>query len=304
MIDNKASITALVTAYGRIYHSINELPKIFDDFLGKELMTKEEYESISEKLAASIKFFLPDEAKSISDKEIALKEVVQKQIAPITLSRSRYTEDMLRLSIKLGVRQYVILGAGFDTFAFRNSDLLKYVDVFEVDHPATQELKLEKIRKAGWKVPERLHFIPIDFSKNNLIDSIKKSTFDTNKLTFYSWLGVTYYLEKEEILNSLIDIGNISPKGSSIVFDYADCNIFNSKKTTRRVQNLIYSVDKSGEPMKSCYSSDELISVLEKANFRLYEHLIPSEIEERYFKGRNDDYHAFENINFALAVKE
>lgn len=304
MKNNEASITALVTAYGRIYHSINESPKIFDDFLGRELMTKEEYESISHKLAESIKFFLPEEAKIITNKELALKTVIQKQIAPITLSRSRYAEDMLELFIKYGVRQYIILGAGFDTFAFRNSDLLRYVDVFEVDHPATQELKLEKIKKAGWEIPERLHFISVDFSKDNLIDEIKKSVFDTNKLTFYSWLGVTYYLSKEEILKTLTDIGAISLKGSSIVFDYADCNLFDNKKTTRRVQKLIHSVDKSGEPMKSCYSFEELISVLEKASFHLYEHLIPSEIEERYFKGRNDDYHAFENINFALSIKE
>lgn len=304
MKSNEASITALVTAYARMYHSINESPKIFDDFLGKGLMTKEEYEGIGSKLAESISLFFPEEGKIIADKELALKEVIQKQIAPITLSRSRYAEDMLELSIKHGVRQYVILGAGFDTFAFRNNDLLKYIDVFEIDHPATQKLKLEKIKKAGWEKPERLHFISVDFSKNNLIAEIKKSFFDTNKLTFYSWLGVTYYLSKEEILNTLSDIGTISLKGSSIVFDYADCNLFDNKKTTRRVQNLIYSVDKSGEPMKSCYSCDELISVLEKANFRLYEHLIPSEIEERYFKGRNDSYHAFENINFALAVKE
>jgi methyltransferase (TIGR00027 family) len=304
MENNKASMTALITAYGRIYHSINESPKIFDDFLGKELMTKEEYEHIGDKLAKSIKFFLPEEAEIITDKELALKAVVQKQIAPITLSRSRYTEEMLELSIELGVRQYVILGAGFDTFAFRNSNLLKYVDVFEIDHPATQELKLEKIKKARWEIPERLHFISVDFSKNNLIEVIKKSAFDTNKLTFYSWLGVTYYLEKEEILNTLKDIENISPKGSSIVFDYADCDLFNNKKTPKRVQNLIHSVEKSGEPMKSCYSCNELNSILEKTNFQLYEHLTPLEIEERYFKGRSDDYHAFENINFALAVKE
>lgn len=303
MKNNKASITALITAYGRMYHAINESPKIFDDFLGKELITKEEYEIIGDVLAESIKFFLPDKSEICADKESALKAVIQNQIAPITLSRSRYTEDMLKLFIKDGVEQYVILGAGFDTFGFRNRELLKYIDVFELDHPATQKLKLEKIRRAGLEIPERLHFISVDFSNNNFIDEIKKSTFDSNKLTFYSWLGVTYYLEKEEILNTLTDIWKISPKGSYIVFDYADCNMFNNKKTTRRVQNIIHAVSQSGEPMKSCYSYNELVSVLERTGFQLYEHLTPLEIEDRYFKGRSDDYHAFENINFALALK-
>ena len=304
MENNKASFTALMTAYGRAYHSINESPKIFDDFLVKQLITEEEYEGISNNLAGSINFFAPDKAQSCNDKESALKIVIQNQIAPISLSRSRYTEDMLKLSIKLGVKQYVILGAGFDTFAFRNTELLNYIDVFELDHPATQKLKLNRIKMAGWEIPKNLHFISVDFSKNNFIETIKNSTFDTNKLSFYSWLGVTYYLGRNEILDTLKSIGNISSKGSSVVFDYPDCNIFDTNKTTRRVQNMIHAAIQSGEPMKSCYSNTELVSDLEEAGFQLYEHLTPIEIEERYFKGRSDDYRAFENVNFALVVKE
>lgn len=304
MDKNKASITALITAYGRAYHSINELPKIFDDFLAKQLITEEEYESISNNLAGSINFSVPDKAELCKDKESSLKMVIQNQIAPISLSRSRYTEDMLKLSIKLGVKQYVILGAGFDTFAFRNTELLTGIDVFELDHPATQELKLKRIKMAGWEIPKNLHFVPVDFSKSNFIEEIKKSPFDMNELSFYSWLGVTYYLSRDEILNTLRGIASISPKGSSVVFDYPDCNIFDTEKTTRRVQNMIHAAVQCGEPMKSCYSYIELVSDLEKAGFQLYEHLTPLEIEERYFKGRNDEYHAFENVNFALAVKE
>ena len=251
MEKDKASITALITAYGRVYHSINESPKIFDDFLGRELITKEEYEGIGNTLAEGINFVLPDKSALCKDKESALKMVIQNQIAPITLSRSRYTEDMLKLSIQLGVKQYVILGAGFDTFAFRNSELLKHIDIFELDHHATQEMKLNRIKSAGWEIPQNLHFIPVDFSKNNFMESIKNSTFDTNKLTFYSWLGVTYYLSKDEILNTLKGIADISPKGSSVIFDYADCNIFDDKKTTRRVQNMIHSAKQCGEAMKS-----------------------------------------------------
>ena len=165
-------------------------------------------------------------------------------------------------------------------------------------------MKLNRIKSAGWEIPRNLHFISVDFSKNNFIEEIKQSNFDKNKLTFYSWLGVTYYLRKDEILSTLKGIADISPKGSSVIFDYADCNIFDDKKTTRRVQNMIHSARQCGEPMKSCYSYNELVSDLEKTGFQLYEHLTPLEIEERYFKERSDDYHAFENINFALALKE
>lgn len=304
MKDNKGSITALITAFGRAYHSKNDELKVFDDFLVKQLITEEEYENISNNLAGGIGFFVPDKAKVCKDKESALKIVIQNQIAPISLSRSRYTEDMLKLAVRFGVKQYIILGAGFDTFAFRNKELLDHIDVFELDHPATQELKLKRIKMARWEIPKNLHFIPVDFSKGNFIEQMEKSTFDKNKLSFYSWLGVTYYLSKDEIVNTLKHISNVSPKGSSVIFDYADHNIFDIEKTTRRVQNMIHAASQSGEPMKSCYSYRELVSHLEKTGFQLYEHLTPSEIGQNYFKGRDDDYTAFENINFALAVKE
>lgn len=87
-------------------------------------------------MAGGIGFVAPDKAKTCKDKEAALRIVVQNQIAPISLSRSRYTEDMLKLAVRLGVKQYIILGAGFDTFAFRNKELLDHIDVFELDHPA------------------------------------------------------------------------------------------------------------------------------------------------------------------------
>ena len=303
MGNKTASVTALITAYGRAYHSMNESPKIFDDFLAQQLITKEEHENISNNLAGSINFFVPEKAELCKNKEEALKIVIQNQIAPISLSRSRYSEEMLEIAVKLGVKQYVILGAGFDTFAFRNTELLSSIQVFELDLPATQELKLNRIKMAGWKIPSNLHFIPVDFSENNFIEAIKKSPFDTKELSFYSWLGVTYYLSRDKIVNTLRDISYISPKGSSVVFDYPDCNIFDVAKTTRRVQNMIHAANQSGEPMKSNYSYSELVSDLENTNFQLYEHLSPLEIQQNYFEGRNDDYHAFENVNFALVVK-
>jgi O-methyltransferase involved in polyketide biosynthesis len=91
-----------------VYHSINESPQIFDDFLAKQLITEEEYESIGTKLADGVNFFVPDKAALCKEKESAIRMVVQNQIAPISLPRSKYTEDMLINSIKLGVKQYVL----------------------------------------------------------------------------------------------------------------------------------------------------------------------------------------------------
>lgn len=303
MENNRSSVTALITAYGRAYHSLNDAPKIFDDFLARELITDLEYEDIGNNLAKGANFFIPDKAALCTDRESALKLVIQNQIAPISLSRSRYAEDMLKLAIKLGVKQYVILGSGFDTFAFRDKALLNQLRVFELDHPPTQQLKLSRIKSAGWEIPQNLSFVPIDFSKDSLAEALKNCGYDETQLSFFSWLGVTYYLSKDDIQKTLKDLSVLCPKGSSIVFDYADSDLFDASKTTRRVQNMLHAAAFNNEPMKSCYSEPELISDLEKANFQLYEHLTPSEIERSYFLGRTDDFHAFENINFALAVK-
>lgn len=302
MKNNKESMTAIVSAFGRAYHSMYEDPKIFDDFLANQMLTKEEFENISKHMAEGINFFNPDEAHLYSGQDSALNWVMQSQIAPTPLARSRYAEDMLENAIKLGVKQYIILGAGLDTFAFRKPALLNHIKVFEVDHPATQALKLDRIKKLGWNINPSLNFIPVDFSEDNFAKNILESEYDPSELSFFSWLGVTYYLTKDEILNTLKSIVNISPKGSSVVFDYPDNNIFNPNKTTKRVRNMVELARSSGEPMKSGFEYHELESNLEEAGLLIYEHLTPDDIENMFFKKRKDNYHAFENINYALAV--
>ena len=200
----------------------------------------------------------------------------------------------------IGAKQYVILGAGMDTFAFRNTDLLNKIHVFEVDHPVTQQFKISRIKKAGWNIPNNLHFVAVDFTSDNIAEELKKIGFDYSKRTFFSWLGITYYLTKENIFEVLMLISSISVKGKSIFFDYADEDLFCSR--VKRVQNMVAMAQSSGESMKSCYNYSELEAILEKVNLLIYEHLTPKDIEVRYFQNRNDYLHAFENINYALAV--
>jgi len=299
---NKASLTAIVSAFGRAYHSLNDEPKIFNDYLAGKMITDEEFKNISKNMIEGIKFFNPEDEDIYKNEESMLKWIVQTQISPTPLARSRYTEDMLENAIKMGVKQYVILGAGFDTFAFRKPELLKKIKVFEIDHPATQELKLKRIKDLGWEISPSLKFVPVDFSKDDLKEALLSSGFDLNGLSFFSWLGVTYYLSREKIINMFKSIYSITCKGSSLVFDYPDKDIFNSKRTTSRVQAMAKMAEAAGEPMKTAYEYSELESDLDKAGLLIYEHLTPKDIEERYFKGRDDYYHSFENVNYTLAV--
>lgn len=302
MKKSKSSMTAIVAAFGRAYHSLYEEPRIFNDFLARQLISDDEFSSISKHMAEGIKFFNPKKAHLYPDEESALKWVIQTQIAPTPLARSRYTEDILEDAIRSGVKQYVILGAGFDTIAFRKPELLSGIKVFEIDHPATQQSKEKRIKELGWKLCDNIKYVSVDFSSDNFKKSLLDAEYNPNELSFFSWLGVTYYLSRKEINNMLKDITSIAPKGSLLVFDYADEDIFYPEKTSARAQNMVGMAKMAGEPMKTGYKYSELESDLEKAGLSISEHLLPVDIEERYFKGRTDYYHAFENINYTYAI--
>jgi len=297
MENNQSSMTSLVCLFGRAYHSLYDNPKIFDDFLARNLLTDEEFTQISGYLAGGIKFFDPENADAFLSPQAALKWVVQTQIAPLLLTRARYCEDKLTNELALGIEQYVILGAGMDTFAFRNPELLESISVFEVDYPATQQNKLDRIKVAKWRIPNNLHFVPIDFTASKLIDRLKLTTFDYSKRTYLSWLGVTQYLSQENMLQILKEIISIIPKGSSIVFDYANDKSHSSEQS-RKISAMAQA---AGEPMKSCYGFEELESALKQIGWSIYEHLTPQELEEKYFQDREDYYHAAENTNLIHA---
>jgi methyltransferase (TIGR00027 family) len=114
-------------------------------------------------------------------------------------------EDTLEKVAGLGVIQYVILVAGLDTFEFRQHEMMKHLEVFEVGNPATQEFKLHRLAELGWEHPAKLHFIPIDFTKEILVtERISSSSYDSKAKSFFSWLGVVSYLTQEEMFAILV----------------------------------------------------------------------------------------------------
>jgi methyltransferase (TIGR00027 family) len=300
MNENQVSLTALLTAYVRAYHARNDQPRIFDDFLAYNLFTEEEFKNLGHNLAESLNFFNPERAASCPDQATALACVIQTMMSP-TLSRSRYTEDTLESAIKSGVQQYVILGSGMDTFAFRRPELLKQIHVFEVDHPATQYYKLNRLKELGWELPPQLHYVPVDFTKDNLMTALKQSSY-TQALSFFSWLGVSLYLTREVVFDTLRTIANLAPKGSTIVFDYIDNDAFSPEKSTKRVQLVQEIVQRVGEPMKAGLNPSTLADDLKSLGWLLMENLNPSDLEKRYFQGRVDEYHAFDYIHYAQAM--
>lgn len=204
-------------------------------------------------------------------------------------------------AISNGVEQFIILGAGLDTFAFRKPKLVEKLQVFELDHPATQEYKRNRLKELGWEISDRLHFVPVDFSKDNLSDVIGNSGFDSRKTSFFSWLGVTYYLECRHVLSTLKTIADISAPGSIIIYDYLDLDAFDTDKVSQRVKLMQDVVKRAGEPMLTGFDPVKLQEQLLCVGLQLMEDLAPADIQEAYFKDRTDGYSAFEHVHFAEA---
>ncbi|MEC0901679.1 MULTISPECIES: class I SAM-dependent methyltransferase [Bacillus] len=304
MKKGEASITSLVSAFGRAYHSEFDNPKIFDDYVAKDFISQKERNDIEMNMVQGIHFFNTDIAQQFQDNpQEILKWITQVQLSPTPLARAAYCERVLLHEVALGAKQYVILGAGLDTFSFRHRELENEIEIFEVDHPSTQQFKKERIEEAEFEIPNNLHFISMDFTKRFSYEQLQNEGFE-NKKTFFSLLGVTYYLTKEE-LSSLIEcLFAMVPEGSSIVFDYPDENLFTEKGLSNRVENMVKMAAVGGEPMKSCYSYREMEALLAKAGLLIYEHLSPEDINKLYFEGRNDYLKAFETVHYVHAVKK
>jgi methyltransferase (TIGR00027 family) len=306
MEENQAGVTALITAYARAYHATHDSPKIFDDFMADQLYTPEEHMLFDQNLAGLLKMIAPELAESNPDPATALAWVIQLHNGPVTLSRSRYTEDCLEEALQPGnplmPRQYVILGAGFDTFAFRRPDLLQNLQVFEVDHSVTQAMKRERITAAGWQTPEHLQYVSLDFTKESLEDGLRRSAYDPEKVSFFSWLGVSYYLPKDVVLGTLQSIARFTARGSTIVFDYMDEDAFLVERAAKRTQLMHQIARMVGEPMRTGFDPRGLSDQLELLGLRLQENLGPLEINARYFQGRSDRYRAFEHVHFARVI--
>ncbi len=304
MEQNKSSLTSLISAFGRAYHSRFDTPKIFDDFIAKDLISQKEFSDISKNMIQGIQFFNKEIAQRFEDNpDEILKWITQVQLSPTPLARAAYCEKVLMNEIKLGVKQYVILGAGMDTFCFRNAQLKTSLEIFEVDLPSTQEFKIDRLANAQLDIPNNLHFVPMDFTKQFSEERLVKQGFENQK-TFFSLLGVSYYLTKDEFINLIKNFFAQVPSGSSIVFDYADETLFHEKGLSNRVENMVKMASASGESMKSCFIYTEIESMLDDLGILIYEHLSPANINELFFGNRTDYLTAFETIHYIHAVKK
>ncbi len=285
MIKHQESQTAKLCAFARGWHSNTAKQKLFDDYLAYDMMGGDEFERQRALIRDAYTDGSPED----------FVRFVNTYFVPIPLARIRFTED--RLAAFAGDRvQYVICGAGADTFSFRNAD--PDIEIFEVDHPDTQLYKLGRIRELQWNIPKNVHFVPVDFERETMIGKLLQAGFRPGWKTFFSILGVSYYLTLPVFTKTLEQIAALSALGSVLVFDYPEKGASPAERVTRLAQ-ITHSL---GEPMQGGFRYNDVSRALFGLGFQIDTFLPPARVQETYFQNRSDGLTAFENVNLLSAV--
>jgi len=197
--------------------------------------------------------------------------------------RTRFAEDALAAAVAGGVRQLVVLGAGLDTYAYRAVPVAG-LRVFEVDHPATQAWKRQRLVEAAIPVPRALTFAPVDFERETLAGGLTAAGFDLAQQTFFTWLGVVPYLREPAVFSTLAFIAGLSG-GAQVVFDYGNPPASNTGQDEYAAmhEELAARVASLGEAFQTYFETDVLHAKLTAMGFREVEDLGPALIRERYF---------------------
>jgi methyltransferase (TIGR00027 family) len=219
----------------------------------------------------------------------------------IMVVRSRYAEDCLADAVLNGARQYLILGAGMDTFAYRQPPWAWGLRMFEVDHPSTQTFKRARLDAAGIAPPPNLTFVPVDFETGSLDHALRQSGFDFATPTFCAWLGVTMYLTDEAIDETLTILRGL-PSGSQVVLSFNLPPEALLAADAERVRSLMEGVAASGEPWLSLYRPNEMIAKLLGFGFSQAIHFSPEAANERYCRDRRDGLRMPKHLHLMRAV--
>ena len=286
------NMTALVSAFARLYHIKNSNIKIYNDMYAEKIITEDEYYEISTNMKNGISFFNPNYKGTDP-----LKLIVNNNLAPSVLARSIFNEYHLFNEINLGLKQYILLASGYDTSAFKVNNKLK---IFELDKKEMIEDKLNRINNAKLDITN-ITYIKTDFNKDWINDLINSNYQKTEK-TFCSMLGISYYLDKDTFKNTIKRLSNIIPKGSTILFDYP--NILETKKEKLNQQLAACA----NEEMKSIYSYEDIENIAGDSNMLIYEHLNHNDIDNTYFNdyntlNPNDKIIAPIGVSYVMLVK-
>jgi len=266
LVTDRPSLTAQRAAIYRAAHQLVDIPPVFGDPLALRIVgahAESELRAGREPRAA------PQAAS----------------LRAFIAARSRYAEDRFADAFDHGLRQYVVLGAGLDTFAYRGR--FEHVRVFEVDHPATQGWKRQRLGETAIAIPESVVYAPVDFEQETVREGLARAGFDFARPAFFAWLGVTPYLTRNAIMATLGTIAMATRPGSEIVFDFATPQGEQDRGRTWRL-TLAARLGSIGEPLNSSLAPTELEADVGALGFSGSEVADSDALNALYFDGRTD----------------
>ena len=296
MEDGSPSQTALMVAVLRAHHCHFALePKILKDTTALPLSGMADLDAIKDYKNGVIEFF-----SGLSSRETA--ESFVQQITDSVCMRSRLVEERLTKARTQGLEQLVILGAGLDSTAYRCTDQLDDLPVFEIDHPATQHWKKTRLTECNINIPDNLKFVSFDFENQTLTEALEVGGVRSNAVTMFTWLGVQMYLTPATVQATLAVLGKFPP-GSQLIMDFAMPDATHPDEQLQDpVGELNRVVSEMGEPFESTYTEQELETCLKEAGFSDVSFYTVERILDSFLNGNRDICSVPDEACFLLAA--
>jgi methyltransferase (TIGR00027 family) len=271
--------TAVRVALWRALHvQIDPKPHILTDEVGEKLVAEENWKSRQD--------MNPDFSKGMRASIVG---------------RARFIEDIVEEEAKKGVTQYVILGAGLDTFAQRCPEIASRLHIFEVDQPGPQAWKQKRLKEIGLSVPDSLHFVPVDFEAGqSWWEQLLTSSFDLTKPAVVVSTGVSMYLTKEANFIMLQQLAKLAPNSKFAMTFMLALDLLSPEE--RAIMEFVMKrTQEAGTPFLSLFSPSEILSLAKEAGFKKAEYVSGEDIYQRYFASRSDGLRAGNAEAFLVA---
>lgn len=282
-----AGVSTAATRVIELYYPEDQ--RLFDDPLA--------YKFLPFGWRAFLRFFYLPGLRSVV---LALRERRMPGTLGAILCRTRYIDDVLKRSLEEGLDQVVILGAGFDTRAYRTSSM-DGVQVFEVDLPGTRKLKQIRVEKVLGAVPENVTLIGMNFDRENLDEILSAGGFQKGKRTLFIWEGVTQYITAEAVKNTLEFVSAVSGVGSAIVFTYVRQGIIDGSDRPEWARSFLSFAQKVGSPLIFGLDQDELKGYLSNRGLKLIDDVGAADYQDLYLKPLNRELNVFDAERIAFA---
>ena len=275
MKEGQSSRTAEAAAALRANHFKNTVSPVFSDPYAFELTSRSWKKLLSSPLLVKLM------NSAVLNRTLGL-------LTGQVVGRSRYAEDLLDQAVQQNTQQYVLVGAGLDSFALRESHHYPTLKIFEVDHPDTQAAKQAKLKKLG-EIPATVEFVAINFEKESISEALTRSLYERSAPAFFSWLGTTHYLNPQTTLQTLKSIAEFAANASEVVLDYS--TDFQELTGIERIGSIGVAqfTHLLKEPLLGQFKPTDLHHAVEQMGFEVVEDLSGEAITERYFSARVDE---------------